>query len=517
MNLRESIRARRARTRIASALLAGALVTGMVAACASGTGGDATGEVQTGGTLRLAAPPSGTEALDPFLSTGGVSDVQPNLFYERLYDFDSDGVPQPFLAENATTEDGLTWTIELKQGIMFHDGAELTSADAVYSFQRMLDPDLGTEAAGYFPGLTAENVEAVDEYTFTLTFPEVFADLPPVLAQKTVRIVRDGLTDYSHPVGTGPFVLDEWVPTQSLTAQRFEDYWREGKPALDTVRIDVLDEDAALAALRAGQIDAVERLDPAKVPEVEAGGLELFESPTSNFTALVMRTETPPFDDPRVREAFRLIVDRQQFLDNVRRGYGRIGNDLTSIDDPAYASDLPQREQDLERAKQLLAEAGQSDLTTEIVVYSPYENYGAVFARQAKDAGVTVNVRTVPSDVFWATEFMVAPFSTVEWFGRPLAQMMPLTTGPDAPYNDQQWDRPEFNAQLAEALSTLEEGERTAIFHDLQEQLYDEGGYIIPVFDNALAAHVPELQGLEPSPYMLFGGYKFGDLWMESQ
>lgn len=509
----------------AGALLVGAIAISMVATgCAPASTppsappqtDTAPSDVQTGGMLRLAAPPSGTEALDPFLSTGGVADVQPNLFYERLFEFNSDGAAEPWLAEEATTTDGITWEITLKEGVHFHDGAELTAADAVYSFQRMLDPALGTEAVGYFPGLTPENVTAIDDHTLTLTFAEVFAELAPALAQKSVRIVREGLTDYSQPIGTGPFTLEQWTPTQQLTAVKFEDYWQEGKPYLDRVQIDVLDEDASLAALRSGEVDAVERLDPAKVPEVEAGGLVLFESPTSNFTSLAMRTETEPFDDPKVREALRLLVDRQQVLDNVYRGYGRIGNDLTSIDDPAYAEDLPQREQDLDRAKELLAEAGKSDLTIELVLMPPYENLGAVFARQAKDAGVTVNIRKVTEDVFWANEFLVAPFSTVQWFGRPLAQMLPLTTGSNVPYNDQEWDRPAFQATLSEALSTVDLDARTKLFHELQQELYDEGGNIIPVFENALAAHVPELQGLIPNPYMYFGGYKFADLWMES-
>lgn len=493
------------------------LSTPLLAGCGRGetsSGAGAAGDPVRGGVLKLAAPPSGSEKLDPFLTNGGVDDVQPNLFYERLFDFDSAGVVRPKLAESATPSgDGMTWTIELRSGVKFHDGADMTSQDVVWSFKRMLDPDLGTEAAGYFPALSPSGVSAKGAHRVELRFDEPFADLPPALAQQTVMVIRDGLTDFSQPVGTGPFTLVSWRPGERTVTERFQDYWQEGQPYLDGIEIVILDPDASIAALRARQVHAVERLDPAKAPEVESGGFNIFSSPTGGFVALVMAVDEPPFDDVRVRQAFRLMVDRQQVLENVNRGFGRIGNDLTSPDDPAYANDLPQRSRDLEEARRLLAESGNDGLSVDLYTYMPYDALGVIFARQAKDAGVTVNVQKFTDDIFFDRYFLKVPFSTIQWFGRPLAQMLPLCTG-DGPYNDTHWKRKDFDAKLGDALGTVDATERAAIWGELQQELYEEGGYIIPTFDNAVAAHSPDLGGLRPDRYTYFGGYRFADLWL---
>lgn len=474
-----------------------------------------TGQPVAGGRLRLACAPTDTETLDPFGSTGGIADTQPNLFYERLYQFDESGVPQPFLAESATSTDGSVWTITLRSGIKFHDGTEMTSKDAVYSFKRFLDPKLATEAAGYFPNLTADGVVTTGERTFELRFDQPMADLPPALAQKTVRIVRDGLTDYSKPVGTGPFTLKSWVAGQSTEGAKFTDYWQPSQPYLDSIVLLSLEADAAVAALTAGQVDAIEQTTAASAAQLKSQGKTISSSPSGGDCYMPMAVDMAPFDDPDVRMAFRLIADRDQVVKVVYGGFGRLGNDLTSPDDPDYASDLPQRKQDIDKAKELLAKAGKSNLEVDLWTMSPYDTLATVFANQASQAGVKVNVKKVSASVFWSDKFMKVPFSTVNWNGRPLAQMLPLVTG-DGVYNDTHWKDPEFAAKLQQALSEMDDAKRKALWHELQETLYNEGGYLIPAFADSLAAHVQGLHGLKQNPYFPFGGWHFNELWMES-
>lgn len=483
------------------------------ATASTGANPTGTGQPVAGGRLRLACAPTDTETLDPFGSTGGIADTQPNLFYERLYQFDESGVPQPHLAESATSTDGVVWTITLKSGIKFHDGAELTAKDAVYSFKRFLDPKLATEAAGYFPNLSADGVVATGDRTFELHFEQPMADLPPALAQKTVRIVRDGLTDYSKPLGTGPFTLKSWVAGQSTEGAKFAEYWQSGQPYLDSIVLLSLGADAAVSALTAGQVDAIEQTTAASAAQLKGQGQAISTSPTGGDCYMPMAVDMAPFDDPDVRMAFRLIADRDQIVKVVYGGFGRLGNDLTSPDDPNYASDLPQRKQDIARAKELLAKAGKSDLAVDLWTMSPYDTLATVFANQAQQAGVKVNVKKVSASVFWSDKFMKVPFSTVNWNGRPLAQMLPLVTG-DGVYNDTHWNDPDFAAKLQQALSEMDDAARKELWHGLQETLYNEGGYLIPAFADSLSAHVPGLHGLKPNPYFPFGGWLFNELWM---
>ena len=134
-----------------------------------------------------------------------------------------------------------------------------------------------------------------------------------------------------------------------------------------------------------------------------------------------MRVDQAPFDDVRVRQAFRLIVDREQMVQQVLSGHGSVANDLYARYDPVYASDLPQRQQDLEQAKSLLKQAGREGLSVELVtapVFQGIVEAAQVFAEQAKGAGVNVKVRKVDSGTFYGDNYLRWPFAQDFWASR---------------------------------------------------------------------------------------------------
>jgi peptide/nickel transport system substrate-binding protein len=216
-----------------------------------------------------------------------------------------------------------------------------------------------------------------------------------------------------------------------------------------------------------------------------------------------------------VRQAFRLIVDRPQMVQQVLSGYGTVANDLYSRYDPAYAKDLPQRKQDLEQAKSLLKQAGKENLTVELVtapVFQGIVEAAQVFAEQAKGAGVTVKVRKVDTGTFYGDNYLKWPFAQDFWATRTYLAQVAQGDLPSSPFNETHWKPPEFGKLIQQARATLDEGKRKEILHAAQKMQYDQGGYIIQYFSNIIDAYSAKLGGFVEAK----SGFPFGNYWLKN-
>ncbi len=270
----------------------------------------------------------------------------------------------------------------------FHHGKTLTADDVMFSLAKVTDPKKpgsgGTELAKI---LELNNSKIVDPKTILLQLNQPYAVLDQLLAEYTVGILPTDF-DVSRPVGTGPFSYNRFVPGQLSQFDRFANYW-DGPPFVDELIIyDFADDAAKVNALLAGQVQSVDNLPSYLAGTIEQQGTSALISETGAWVPFTMRVDAAPFSDVRVRQALRLIVDRQQMIDQALNGFGILGNDLYSPFDPAYAKDLPQRMQDIDQAKSLLKQAGQENLAVELVT-STAVGAGAVesanlFVEQAK-------------------------------------------------------------------------------------------------------------------------------------
>jgi peptide/nickel transport system substrate-binding protein len=306
-------------------------------------------------------------------------------------------------------------------------------------------------------------------------------------------------------------MLTEFEPGKKSVHVRNPNYWDEGKPYFDSVEIiDFADAAAALNALIAGQLDAIQDIPAAQVAQVKAdANLQVLNSAGGGWLTMVMAVDQEPFTDVKVRQAMRLIVDRDAMVEQVLSGYGTVANDLFSPLDAVYlGKELPQRKQDLEAAKKLLAEAGKSDL--EIDLFAPDDTAGLVemvklFAEQAKGAGITVNAKILPSAEYWGDEYLKRTFATDYWGTRNFLQQVSASSLPTAPYPGDHWPPAgstfidDYNAALAET----DDAKRKVITDKMQKVLYEEGGLIIPFFQNGLDAINKKLQGLVERPNTL--------------
>jgi peptide/nickel transport system substrate-binding protein len=416
------------------------------------------------------------------------------------------------------------WTIRVRPGIEFHNGKTLTSADVRYSLQRFVNKKLALGGQAFLPTLDPNRIKLLDKRTVRATLTQPDATILDSLAQYTAAMVPVGYgaTGYGKAkpnVGTGPFMLKSFAPGQQSVHARNPHYWRSGQPYFDqVVIIDFPDDSARVNALLSGQIDAMTQVPPAQVAVVNGhAGTKVLESPSGAWTPICMRVDSPPFDDVRVRQAMRLIVDRPQMVAQALAGHGLIGNDLYAPFDQEYDHALPQRHQDIAQAKSLLKAAGQDGLTIDLqsTAGALGMNEGAqVFAQQAKAAGVNVNVKILDSGTFYGSQYLKWVFSTDFWNTRTYLPQVASGSIPTSPYNETHWPdaaHRKFVSLYNQARVTVDPKKRAEIAHEMQKLEYDAGGYIVWGFHTTLDGHSNKVQGLKSGYKSILPLNEFGN------
>jgi peptide/nickel transport system substrate-binding protein len=379
----------------------------------------------------------------------------------------------------------------------------------------MLDPaNRGATQIGY---VDKARIRTLDARTVRVGLKEPNVSFPEDIAEYYMGVVPEGY-DPRRPVGTGPFQFKSFTPGERSVFTRNENYWQKGKPYVDElVIINIGDDSARVNALLGGQVDAISNLPASQVNTVKSNpGLRVLDSETGGWTPITMRVDQAPFSDPRVRQAFRLIVDREQIVGQALSGFGRVANDLYSPYDPHYDTDLSQRKQDLEQAKSLLKQAGRSNLRVDLrtaPVYVGVVESAQVFAEQAKSAGVDVRVRRMDSGAFYGDNYLRWTFAQDFWGTRNYLPQVAQGSMPDSPYNETHWNDPEFKKLIAQARGTVDDAKRGELLRAAQKIEHERGGHIIWGYFNLLDAYSAKLSGLKSSKlgYAL-NGYNFRDV-----
>lgn len=429
------------------------------------------------------------------------------------------------LAESVESTAPDHYVIRVRDGIEFHNGKTLDADDVVYSFRRAIDPELGIQpalAALLSPGSIAK----VDARTVAIQLNQPAVTFGDLLALYAFGMVPDGYSrDDPVQVGTGPFELVSFTPGVESRHVRNVNYWHAGRPYLDEVHIiDFADSTALVNALLAGQVDCICDLPFAQVRGVaDRDDIAVLDAAGGAWLPLTMAVDQAPFDDPRVRQAFRLIADREEMVARVLSGHGRVANDMYAPLDPCYPDDLPQRVQDLERARSLLDEAGQTGL--EIELFAPNDVGGlaelaTVFADHAKGAGVTVNVRVLPGGEYWGADYCRRTFATGFWGTRAYLPQVPLSSLHDSVYPETHWPPAgsDFAADYLAAIATTDDAERCRLVRGMQEEEHRDGGNIIAFFCNLVDAHRDTVRGFVARPNVLnldHFGRGFQNIWLD--
>jgi peptide/nickel transport system substrate-binding protein len=439
------------------------------------------------------------QSMDPADMTSGDDAYHIFAVYNRLVDVDDSFNVLPELAtEWSVSADGLTWTFKLREGVKFHSGADFSSADVVYTFQRLLDEATGSGARAVLAFLDPAGIIAVDPLTVTITTKLPVVELPVLITNKFTNIVAVGATHDAlrqHGDGTGPFMQEQFEPNAPVRILRKNpNYWSADLPKAECLRITVAQEAvAAVAALKSGEVDLMLNVDPAVIPALQDDlSVSLLETGASNSMTISMQVDVPPFDNVKVREALKLVVDRQAMIDTVLLGFGEPGADNpVPISNPAsYVSEAPMP--DIEKAKALLAEAGFADglkfdlYTAEGV--PGMVRMAQVYAEMARPAGIDVNVVVTPAESYWDDVWLKKPIVTSAWSMRPPGEGLAVAYVQTAKWKETHWERPDYDALLQSANTTVDAAARMDLFKQAGKLLATEGGLILPMFVHQVLA-----------------------------
>ena len=492
----------------------GAVVTasGLLAACGSSgptpaatPSASASVAKHRGGSLRVGLTGStGADTLDPHQGLSYLDTARVHQLYQPLLQLNAQAQPEFVLAEDhgiiahGTTKE---YIIKIRPGITFHDGRPLTADDVIFTFNRIKG---GNKGAGYAGSsslgpMDLKNLKAIDKHTVLVPFTQHYGSFIDQLAfWYYLYIVPVGF-DPKKPNGTGPFKAQSFTQNQRSVFVRNENYWKPGQPYVDKLTIiDFSDSVSLQNALVTNVIDAAGALEGPQIASLSSNSnVKTVASKTGAITPFTMRVDVSPFSIPEVRQALRLIVDRQQLIDSALDGFATLAADVFSPFDPNVEHFT--RQADIPKAKSLLKKVGQENLTV-MLTTSPVATgtvqMATVLAEQAKAAGVTIKVNNVPPNTCFKTgKYLEWPFSQDFYNYSPYLAQVAQSFLPTSPYNETHWHLPHYVALDSQANQTLSSTTRRDIEHKMQQIDYNDGGYIIPCFIDTLDAYSTKLTG----------------------
>jgi peptide/nickel transport system substrate-binding protein len=420
------------------------------------------------------------------------------------------------LAQEVHQDKPAQWTIRLKSGIEFHNGKTLSADDVIYSLKRILDKANGIDGRAFLITIDPKRIKKLDKNTVRLFLTQPDSTILDALGLYTNTVVPAGYDPKRSHVGTGPFVFKSFSPGQRSVHDKNKNYWRSGQPFADQlVLIDFPDDTARVNALLGGQVDAIDSVPYGQTRVIEQNkNVKLLNNKSGQWLPFTMRIDQAPFTDVRVRQAFRLIVDRDQMIKQAISGFGFAGNDLYAPFDLDYLK-APQRKQDLDKAKSLLKAAGQDGLKIDLnttAASAGMVEAAQVFAQQARGAGVTVNVKKLDSGTFYGADtYLKWVFAMDFWGTRNYLAQVADGSIPAAPFNECHWGfDAKWQSLYKQAKAAVDTAKRREIIQAMQKIEYDSGGYIIWAFNNLVDAYSAKVTGFgQAKTTNPLNGYQF--------
>lgn len=485
------------------------------------------GEPKPGGRLTLATSID-VPSLEPHLESADAWHRRKALIYENLTWVDNDVVVQPQLAESwDISEDGLTYTFHLRQGVKFHNGQEMTAEDVKYSLERQLDPDVGSAGRGDLTMI--ESIEVIDPYTLEITLIEPTGPFLTALGGRYNAVIPkdsapDGDTLRREALGTGPYMVSEFVPTERLVLTKNPDYWQEGVPLLDEIVIQVIpDEQTILAGLRAGNIDMAILEDANSYMLLEGDqNIVLERTPAIKIDTLELPPDFEQLQDVRVRQAILLALDKEAIMEAGIQGLGRVVGGMPPAMSYWYLppEELPNQQRDVERARELLAEAGYPDgfelpIRT-IIGYATMAADAPVIAANLRDVGIDVSIDTVDLGV-WIEDWRNRrePPTRNAWGGfmdPDLLYYRHFHTPPKG-MDFRRWNSAEADELLDKGRSTIDPAERKRYYDEIQRLMAEEAPMIPLYSPDLLVARQPYVQGYTQHPSGWY--YGLAQAWLD--
>jgi peptide/nickel transport system substrate-binding protein len=467
------------------------------------------------GIITVAIPVSPNN-LDPRYGTDENSARAHQLLYNDLLRWDEQTRLAPGLAASWDTADYQTYRITLREGVRFHDGDELTSADVVHTFTSMMDPAFASPWRGAFRDLGS--VVAIDRYTVDFVLKQPSGSFLPNLVFKIVP-AGSGKELRERPVGTGPYQFVSYAVDDRLELRAFRDYF-EGLPRNRGIILKIVPDDI-MRGLELRKVTAdlvVNDLPPDMVYQLEKEGLSLSRSPGVDYQYVGFNLRDSVLKDVRVRQAIGHAIDRQAIVDYLRRGLATVADSMLPPTNWAHQPDVLVLDYDPERAKALLDEAGYPDpdgdgprprlslsYKTSSVEFSRLQ--AAVIQQNLRAVGVEVDVRSYEFATLYA-DIIKGNFQmySLQWVGGALAdpdilrRVFHSQQVPPGGFNRGHFSDPEVDRMIDAASKATDYETRRQLYGKVQRLLADAAPYISLWHRTNFALAQPALQGIRLSP-----------------
>jgi peptide/nickel transport system substrate-binding protein len=355
-----------------------------------------------------------------------------------------------------------------------------------------------------------------------IVLEQPLAEIPTVCAGRWARILPADRMDAqrTEPVGSGPFRFKDFQTGSSVTVERNESYWMAERPYLDGARlVAIRDSVAQQAALRGGSVDIITQIPTETYLGLRnVAGIRTFANPTGQYQCLITQANLPPFDDPKVRLAFKYLLDRRLLQASALLGNGAIGNDMPIAPGSPLAVELPQHNQDLAKARQLLNEAGVERLDLEVWTSSerpPAPKMALALKEAAARVGITITIRDVPFTEYAANVSRKKPLYTVQWSAYPtLYESVYLMYRGGAFWNYGGVEAtPGLDSALDAMITELDPARRREAIGRAMQLIHEHGERVIPYFPNYVGATTDKVEGYVPPKYDVI---ELRDIWLRA-
>ena len=472
---------------------------------------DPPGEPVTGGSLAfgLSAETDGWDVTAGRWASSAY--VVGNAIFDPLAAYDADFEPQPYLAESFTPNDDFTsWTITLRSGVEFHDGTPV-NAEAVAANLTAHTTSLLTSTAVSF----IDSVSVAGDLDVQVDMIKPWSTFPNTLTSQIGYVMAPSMIEAAdgsrNPVGSGPFVFDQWTPGQRLNATRNDNYWRDGLPYLDSVEFQVLpDIQTRSRAMDAGQIQGMQTSDASQIlrfsDAAAEGKVQMYSDDNAEVeeTFIGLNVSKPPFDDPIARQALAYSVDRQALTDQAYEGLFPPAVGPYQPSSPFFV-DAGVPEFDPDKARELVAEYEEKygtklAFTANILPVPEIRRIAETLQQQAGDVGIEVTldamdqptllVRALTGD-YEATGFIL--------FGAPVldSEYVFIADFPEGnPLNFTRNKNPRIVDALDAARATTDDSERAEAFAEVQRQMAVDGNFVFMVHNISAVVFATNVFGL---------------------
>ena len=463
-----------------------------------------------GGNLRVSMFVK--EITDPAIFDWSEKGNVARQFVDPIVRISPDNIATPHLAESwQASEDLKTWTFKLRQDIKWSNGDDFGADDIIFNFTRWIDPDTGSSNENRFSALK-EPPEKIDDHTVRfnlerpeLAMPESMGDYPALIVHR--RFSDEGGDLSKNPVGTGAFELVEFnVGERAVLRRRADQHWT-GEVYLDQITYIDLGGDASaeINAFVSGQVDLSHLTSVEQVLAIrQIPGLILNETATAQTGVVRMRLTEEPWGNAKLRQAVLAAIDNQRLLEIAYQGLGLPGEDHhVAPVHPAYA-DLPDKKQDYDLARRLLAEAGHADgieFNVQCVDSPEWEqNTTIAIAEMLRPAGITANVNVLPGKTYW-DKWDTWPFSLTSWTHRALAtQVLNLGYRKGGVWNETAYANPEFDRLLDQAGGIVDVNERRKVMAKLEKLMQDDAIMIQPFWRSVFTTSTEKVRNYNVQP-----------------